>query len=49
MNIIMTRIKTNRFYRHAMNKHWYTGLDILSTTDDELDDLDNVFSGCAFE
>lgn len=49
MNIIMVRVKTNRFYRNAMNKQWLNDMDLKLFTDDELDDLDNIFSGCAFE
>lgn len=49
MSIIMVNVKTNRFYRRKMNEQWLGDVDLLTRTDDELDDLDNIFSGCAFE
>lgn len=49
MNIVMVKVKTNRYYRHSMNRQWLDDVDLLTLTNDELDDLDNIFSGCAFE
>lgn len=49
MVIIMTHVKTNRFYRRQMNQFLLVDLDVRATTDDEWDDLNNMYSGCAFE
>jgi len=49
MLIIMVKVKTNRFYRRRMVQFMLVGMDVLHTTDDEWDDLDNMYSGCAFE
>lgn len=49
MNIVMVKVKTNRFYRRQMNQFLLIDLDVRATTDDEWDDLDNMYSGCAFE
>ncbi len=49
MNIVMVKVKTNRFYRRQMNQFLWVDLNVHDITDDEWDDLDNMYSGCAFE
>lgn len=49
MSIIMVRVKTNRFYRRTMNTHNWIVQPNSDIQDQELDDLNNMFSGCAFE
>lgn len=49
MNFVICAVKLNRFYRRAMD-HSYQELPInAQLTDAEMDDHDNMYSGCAFE
>ena len=45
MSITIYTCKLNRFFRRQMLEH---SID-LDLNDDELDDIDNAFAGCAFE
>lgn len=49
MNIIPSFCKLNRLFRRAMDKYYqeFPIPGILS--DSEMDDIDNMFAGCAFE
>ena len=49
MNIIPSFCKLNRFFRRQMH-HYYQEFPFDGyMTDDEMDDIDNIFAGCAFE
>lgn len=49
MNFIICAIKLNRFFRRAMSRH-YQDFPVESVlSDDEMDDIDNMYAGCAFE
>ena len=49
MLIDMFKVKLNRFFRRSMLKETYPGIDIVTIPDNELDDLENMYAGCAFE
>jgi len=48
MNIVISFIRTNRYFRQASRRYWEEIYN-SSWSDDECDDLDNLFAGCAFE
>ena len=49
MNIIPSFCKLNRLFRRAMDKH-YQELPIDGPLSyNEMDDIDNMYAGCAFE
>lgn len=49
MNFIVCAIKLNRFFRRAMDHH-YQGFPVEGDLSDaEMDDIDNMYAGCAFE
>ena len=49
MNFQICPIKLNRFFRRAMDEY-YQEFPIYTTfSDAEMDDIDNMYSGCAFE
>ena len=45
MSIAICTCKLNRFFRRQLLEHSIN----LDLTDDEFDDIDNAWSGCAFE
>lgn len=49
MNIVIPATKLNRLFRRTMDRYYqeFPIPGILS--DSEMDDIDNIFAGCAFE
>ena len=49
MNIIISFIRTNRYFRRAMDRYYQEFPIDATLSDNEMDDIDNIFAGCAFE
>lgn len=49
MNIQIHIRKLNRLFRRAMDKSYQEFPVDIRLTDDEMDDHDNMYAGCAFE
>lgn len=49
MKIMPSFCKLNRFFRRQMDRHFQEFPFDGYMTDDEMDDIDNMYAGCAFE
>lgn len=49
MNIKPSFCKLNRLFRRAMDRYYQEFPIDATLSYDEMDDIDNVFAGCAFE
>jgi hypothetical protein len=49
MNFQIHPTKLNRFFRRAMDKSYQEFPVDATLTDNEMDDHDNMYAGCAFE
>ena len=48
MNIVIHAIHLNRFFRREMDAHCRNFPVDSRLSDSEMDDIDNLFAGCAF-
>ena len=49
MNIVIYPTKLNRLFRRAMDRYYQEFLIDATLSNDEMDDINNIFAGCAFE
>ena len=49
MNTIIHATKLNRLFRRAMGRYYQEFPINATLSDSEMDDIDNIFAGCAFE
>ena len=49
MNTVIHATKLNRLFRRAMDRYYQEFPINAALSDEEMDDIDNIFAGCAFE
>ena len=49
MNTVIHATKLNRLFRRAMDRHYQEFPVDATFSDSEMDDIDNMYAGCAFE
>ena len=49
MNIVIHTTKLNRLFRRAMDAHYQNFPVDATLSDSEMEDIDNMYAGCAFE
>lgn len=49
MNIVIRATKLNPLFRRTMDRYYQEFPINATLSDDEMDDIDNIFNGCAFE
>ena len=49
MNTIIHATKLNRLFRRTMDRYYQEFPINATLSDSEMDDIDNIFAGCAFE